>query len=233
MKLPDSQKTPNSLLSFQNQLTSILASLKTVLERKALNKEDAQLIATAYKNAHDLITVTKDFISKNNLKEEGNNLLEFLKKEMEVIINEVPVKEENSLAPIYQNIIVSDKIKSFWESQAAIELTDSDQNWLFQIEQKIETEISNFDFNAEKLAGQIFISRRQLDRKLKLLTGLTTGQFIREIKMQQAHKLIIENNINSIKTIAYKVGIKSVSHFSKQYKSRFKISPSQSLKDNK
>lgn len=227
MNLQNSKNRSNQLLEFRNQLTSILVSLKTVLERKALNQEDAKLVAIAYKNAKDLITVIKDLLSKNELDKEGNALLELLKKELKGIIIDLPVDDDKEILPVYQEIQTLGSLEIFMETKH--EMTDSDQNWVYQIGQSIENEISNFDFNAETLAGQIFISRRQLDRRLKLLTGLTTSQFIRKIRMEKAEQLIKEKKLDSIKAIAFKVGIKSVSHFSKQYKARFKKSPSEDL----
>jgi len=202
-----------------------------VIERKALDKEDAQLIAIAYQNARDLVLVTKDLLSKNNLNQDSNTLIEFLKKEMKGIIVDLPIENDSEIAPVYQKLQALENFKVFSESPTGYEITDSDQNWIYQIAQAIEHEISNFDFNAETLAGQVYISRRQLDRRLKLLTGMTTSQFIRMVRMDKAQQLIKGKNFDSIKAIAFEVGIKSVSHFSKQYKARFKKSPSEDLQE--
>ena len=231
MNSHNSENKSTQLLKFQNQLTSILSSLKMVIERKALDKEDAQLIAIAYQNARDLVLVTKDLLSKNNLNQDSNTLIEFLKKEMKGIIVDLPIENDSEIAPVYQKLQALENFKVFSESPTGYEITDSDQNWIYQIAQAIEHEISNFDFNAETLAGQVYISRRQLDRRLKLLTGMTTSQFIRMVRMDKAQQLIKGKNFDSIKAIAFEVGIKSVSHFSKQYKARFKKSPSEDLQE--
>lgn len=224
-----SEHSPDQLYELRNRLASILSSLKTVLERKALSKEDAQLIAIAYKNAQDLIKVTKKLFSESDWSE-GNSILGSLKKEMENIVTRLPNVKEENLIPVYKSIKALDNLKPLLESHSTHELTDSDQNWLYQIGQNIENEISNFSFNVETLAGQIYISRRQLDRRLKLLTGFTTGQYIREIRMLKARQLILEKNMSSVKAVAARVGIKSISHFSKQYKSRFGKYPSDDLR---
>ena len=230
MKLQNSENTSNRLLEFRHQLTAILSSLKTVLDRKSLNKEDTRLIVLAFQNAQDLVASMKGLLSVNQLEEDDKQILNLLKKKLDEIIVDLPLEEHKEILPIYQNIRALGSLNLMEESHLDSEITDTDQNWLYQVGQSIEEEISNFEFNAETLANKVYISRRQLDRRIKLLTGLTTSQFIRAIRMDKAQQLIKEKNSHSVKAIAFKVGIKSVSHFSKQYKAKFKISPSDDLK---
>ena len=69
----------------------------------------------------------------------------------------------------------------------------------------------------------------QLHRKMKQLTGIAASDFIRNIRLKQAARLISENNVN-ISQVAYAVGFKSLAHFSTLFKKYYGVSPSESAK---
>ncbi|MEP0861172.1 MAG: response regulator [Ignavibacterium sp.] len=88
----------------------------------------------------------------------------------------------------------------------------------------VEENISNIDFDTEKLAEKIFLSRSQLHRKLIQLTNESPGEFIRTIRLKYAAKLLLQKNFN-ITQIALEVGFNSPSHFSKAFKQFFNLTP--------
>jgi AraC-like DNA-binding protein len=69
------------------------------------------------------------------------------------------------------------------------------------------------------------MSRSQLFRKMKALTDTSPSDFIRDYRMQQA-KILLESRQFSVKEVAYKVGFKDLSHFSKTFQDAFGFSPS-------
>ncbi len=84
--------------------------------------------------------------------------------------------------------------------------------------------LSEDDFGVNDLAKEVRLSRSQLHRKLKYLTGKSTSCFIREIRLINASKLLRDNN-NTVSEIAYKVGFSSPSYFNKCFHDYFGHSP--------
>ena len=78
--------------------------------------------------------------------------------------------------------------------------------------------------DVEMLAKSVGLSRVHLYRKLKALTNLSTRDFIRNIRIQQAAKLLQDKRMN-ISDIAYSVGFNNLAHFSNSFKEQFGISP--------
>ena len=73
------------------------------------------------------------------------------------------------------------------------------------------------------------VSRMQLHRKLKALTGYSTSEFIRNQRLKLAKQLIEQDKI-SISEVGYTVGFNDPSYFSKCFKQDFGQSPSEYLK---
>lgn len=72
------------------------------------------------------------------------------------------------------------------------------------------------DFGIEALATAVNFSSTHVYRKLKALTGKPTSHFIRQIRLQEAYIMITETDKN-ISEIAYAVGFKEVSYFSRLF----------------
>lgn len=90
----------------------------------------------------------------------------------------------------------------------------------------VEQNLSNQDLSVAELAQAINYSQSQLNRILKCELGLTTVQLILELRLQRAHQLLLSKEVYSIKEVQHRVGILSQSYFSRKYKERFGISPS-------
>ena len=76
----------------------------------------------------------------------------------------------------------------------------------------INENLSEPTLNVEMLANSVGLSRVHLHRKLKELTNLSSRDFIRNIRMQQAAKLLKEKKL-TISEVAYAVGYNNLSHF--------------------
>lgn len=101
-----------------------------------------------------------------------------------------------------------------------------------RIMKSINKKISNPDFNVEELTGDVGISRAQLHRKMKEITGISAGEFIRNLRLEQAARLICEGKIN-ITQVAYNVGFNNQTHFSTVFKKHFGMSPSEYAEKHK
>ena len=88
----------------------------------------------------------------------------------------------------------------------------------------INENINDEKLNVEHLAGELFLSRSKLYRKIKALTGDTANEFIRKVRLKKA-KQIIEASNYTISEVCYKVGFSSPSYFTKCFKEHFGILP--------
>jgi AraC-like DNA-binding protein len=75
------------------------------------------------------------------------------------------------------------------------------------------------------------ISRSHLHRKMKELTGLPISDFIQNVRMEQAARLLTEQKQN-ISQVAYSVGFSYISTFSTVFKKHFGMSPTEYIKQH-
>ncbi|MCT4648245.1 MAG: response regulator [Carboxylicivirga sp.] len=99
-----------------------------------------------------------------------------------------------------------------------------DNYFLNKINALIESNLTNEEFTVEFLAAEIGLSRSQLHRKLKSMTGSTTTEYIRTVKLKKAAELLKDGKYN-IDEASYMSGFSSQSHFSKCFKELYKLSP--------
>lgn len=79
-------------------------------------------------------------------------------------------------------------------------------------------------FGVGDLASEMGFSRSQILRKVKAATGKSVNQFIREIRLEEAEKLL-RNNELTISEIAYQVGFSSPSYFNRCFLNYFRVTP--------
>lgn len=112
----------------------------------------------------------------------------------------------------------------------AIHIESTDEQFMKQILDLINKNLSNSEFSVEQLMKELRVSKSKLNRKIKDMTGFSPARFIQNIRMQQAKVLLMkEKNVN-ISQIAYEVGFSSQTHFSTTFKSFFGITPTEYLK---
>ena len=95
----------------------------------------------------------------------------------------------------------------------------------------INKHLSDNNFNVEVLTQEAGISRAQLHRKMKEMTGLPVSEFIRNIRMEQAIRLLKEQKIN-VTQVAYAVGFSNLAHFSTVFRKQFGVSPTEYIEQN-
>ena len=107
-----------------------------------------------------------------------------------------------------------------------IEVKGNDEELMERIMKVVNENLSDSDFNVEKMCDEVGVSRTQLHRKLKKMTGVPTSEFLRNIRLNEAARLIRERKIN-ITQVSYMVGFANNSHFSTAFKKYFGMSPSE------
>ncbi len=109
------------------------------------------------------------------------------------------------------------------------EISTPDKEFVSKIRNEIHRNISDNDFGVEQLGAAVDLSRVQLYRKVKALTGLSPVELIRATRVNRARKLI-EGGATSVSEVAYQVGFTSPSYFTKCFKDQFGVSPMELLK---
>jgi signal transduction histidine kinase/DNA-binding response OmpR family regulator/ligand-binding sensor domain-containing protein len=109
---------------------------------------------------------------------------------------------------------------------ANISVSSMDERFLKRLAELIEQHIAMAEYDSEALAHDLCMSRMQLNRKLKALTGHPTHEVVREFRLQRAAKLL-SSQAGNISTVAYDVGFNSLSHFARAFRERFGVVPSE------
>jgi len=164
--------------------------------------------------------ITKPFVEEELLARVENLLKNALAKKQYLLEGpgEADFENENETEVIKE--ATSEEIK---------ELSPRNQEWLADLEEKVLEAYTDFDFTLERLSGMIFLSPRQTRRRLKKLTGLSFSHYLREIRLNQARKMLENNEVSAIKQLTAEVGLRDAKYFSQQFKSRFGKSPSEYL----
>jgi DNA-binding response OmpR family regulator len=108
----------------------------------------------------------------------------------------------------------------------SIDCNSMEQKFLSKLEEVMASNYKDQEFTSELLGSELAISRSQLHRKLKAISGESASKFIRIYRLKIAYKLISDQT-GSISQIAYEVGFNNVSYFNKCFKETFGIQPSE------
>ena len=103
-------------------------------------------------------------------------------------------------------------------------LGTQDQSFVDRLRNTMQQNMGDSDFSVERLGEAVGLSRVQLYRKVKALTGQTPVELLRKARLEKARRLV-EKTERSISEIAYEVGFTSPSYFNKCFKDEFGVSP--------
>ena len=117
------------------------------------------------------------------------------------------------------------------EEEEKLTLGSQDQSFVGRLRDIIQHNMADSEFSVERLGAEIGLSRVQLYRKVKALTGQTPVEILRKARLEKARLMIEKTNL-SISEIAYEVGFTAPSYFNKCYKDEFGVSPG-SVRENK
>lgn len=111
------------------------------------------------------------------------------------------------------------------ETDEEEKLNEADKTFVGRLRTAIQENLGDSDFSVERLGEEIGLSRVQLYRKVKALTGQTPVELLRKARLTKARQLL-EKTEKSVSEIAYEVGFTSPSYFNKCFKDEFDINPS-------
>lgn len=110
-----------------------------------------------------------------------------------------------------------------------VEIDDLDRKLLDEIKETIEENMVDSDFNVSMLQEKMGMGNKQLYRKLKALTGQTPVEYIRDMRMQKAAKLLKAGKF-SVSEVMYTVGFSNSSYFSKCFSKAFGMTPTEFMR---
>ncbi|MBS2210746.1 helix-turn-helix transcriptional regulator [Carboxylicivirga mesophila] len=121
------------------------------------------------------------------------------------------------------------RLKHLYQKSATIESGNGngslDQLFISRARNVVLDNYSDTAFNIEQFVSLMNVSRTMLYVKIKQLTGKTTSEFVRDIRLEEAARLLKDGMLN-VSEVAYKVGFKDPKYLSKKFKIRFGTTPS-------
>jgi len=116
-----------------------------------------------------------------------------------------------------------------------IAIVPRDEQFLIRLQLLLDDKLTYPDFNAEYFSREMGMSRMQLHRKIKALTGLSTTEFVRSQRLKAAVVLLTNSDIN-VSEVGYTVGFNDPSYFIKCFKESYGKTPAvfaNEMKSNK
>nr|WP_228084998.1 ATP-binding protein [Mucilaginibacter sp. JRF] len=147
--------------------------------------------------------ITKPFLSPELLARVANLLSNVLSREIAVAVvsGDEPDEDEDE----------ADEVTS----------SPADLAWLAELEALIRRHVGKTDLNIAMLSYELSISERQLNRRIKAITGLTPNKYIRAIRLQIAREAIESGKYRTVAEISYVAGFDTPAYFSKLFKAHY------------
>lgn len=142
-----------------------------------------------------------------------------------------PFNMKELLVRIFNLIEQRKKLKEKYHQRIVVQpheitVTSLDERFIQKVIQLIENNLEDVNLSVEKMATDLGMSRNNILRKLKAITGLSTSEFIQDYRLRRAAQLI-EKRADTISQIAYRVGFNDQSYFTKCFKKKFGKTPSE------
>ncbi len=106
------------------------------------------------------------------------------------------------------------------------EMSNDDKVFLNKVMNLIEEKMDEPELNAVFIEKAFNMSKMQLYRKLKTMTGMTPGEFIKNIRLKSAAQLLVSTNL-TVSEIFYRTGFNNQSYFFREFKKRYSCAPNE------
>ncbi|MGN0222341.1 MAG: helix-turn-helix domain-containing protein [Prevotella sp.] len=103
-------------------------------------------------------------------------------------------------------------------------MSTADAEFLTKVKAAIETHISDENFTVQTLSEMMAMERTGLYRRMSFLTGKSPSEYIKDIRMDVAARLLCESDL-PIGTIAERTGFSTTKYFSRVFKKSYNSSP--------
>lgn len=106
------------------------------------------------------------------------------------------------------------------------EMGDEDKQFLQTLVKFIEDNFSDEELSAAHLEKHMNLSKMQLYRKLKALSNMTPGEFIKCIRLKEAAQLLVTTQL-TVTEIFYRTGFNNQSYFFREFKKQYQCPPNE------
>ncbi|UII19263.1 two-component regulator propeller domain-containing protein [Fulvivirga ligni] len=107
-----------------------------------------------------------------------------------------------------------------------VTFSSADEIFIEKALESVENNMSNYSYSVEDFGEDVGMSRMQIYRKLKALTGQSANEFIRTMRLKRAAQLL-ETNDFTVAEVTYQVGFQDLQYFRSCFKKYFGINPSE------
>jgi len=123
------------------------------------------------------------------------------------------------------------QLREYYQRQILLEPTeiviaDADRTFLEQAMRIVELHLTDPAFSVLVLAGALCMSQSVAYRRIKSITGQTTVEFIRDVRMKRAAQLLAQPQLR-VSEVAFQVGVENVKYFRKTFQKIYGIAPSE------
>lgn len=146
----------------------------------------------------------------------------FLPKELQVRISNL-IQQRQLLQQKYQQWISA----STGSETTAPPSSLPENSFLTRVLKTIEAHYTDPELDVSRLCQLVGMSRSQLHKKLKALTGYSTTHFVRSIRLEKAKQMLESQPELTVAEVAYAVGFKDPNYFTRNFSNAFGLPPSQ------
>jgi len=112
-----------------------------------------------------------------------------------------------------------------------VAVTSVDERFLNRAMEVVEVHISDASFSTELFAREMFLSRMQLHRKIKALSGRSPWELVRLVRLDRAAQLL-RKQAGSVAEIGFQIGYDEPTHFTEAFRKQFGVSPSEYMRQH-
>ena len=107
-----------------------------------------------------------------------------------------------------------------------VEVTDADRQFLNKLTSVVYERIADSGLNPDAMADKMYMSRSQLNRKIRSITGYSTAAYILHVRIEKAKRMLLTNE-TPIGEIASQCGFEDSNYFSRVFRQVYQVTPSQ------
>jgi signal transduction histidine kinase/DNA-binding response OmpR family regulator/Tfp pilus assembly protein PilF len=141
-------------------------------------------------------------------------------RELQVRVDKL-IEQRDRLRVYFSELLENNSNDTFDDTH----LSAQEKEFLQKAMEVINNHLADHDFHVDLFASEMTVSRVQLHRKIKALTGKTPGEQIRTIRLNKAAQML-KNHTGNVSQVADEVGFNSLSWFARVFKDQFGVSPS-------
>jgi DNA-binding response OmpR family regulator/anti-sigma regulatory factor (Ser/Thr protein kinase) len=148
----------------------------------------------------------------------------FLMEELQIRVDNVLKQRRRLAAKLKEDLILPASLPKPAEPSV-------NEKFVLRLRAITEENLSHPHFSVEVLAEKMNLSRAHLFRKVKALINISPSEFINDLRLQRAARMI-RSRADSVSQIGYAVGYNEQSYFSKRFRKKFGVSPTDYAKQN-